>query len=140
VSLNVSFSRVYQFSAAHRLHSLLLNDKENIEVYDKCNNFYGHGHDYTVEVTIKGEVDPLTGMIMPLPKLDSAVNDLLKMLDHKHLNFEVPYFKDHISTGEIIIQYIWDELNKRIPDNKLYHIKLWETNNNFFELGKEPAS
>ena len=140
MSLNVSFSRVYQFSAAHRLHSQLLSDKENVEVYDKCNNLYGHGHDYTVEVTIKGEVDPLTGMIMPLPKLDQAVNDLLKTLDHKHLNFEVPFFKDHISTGEIIIQYIWDELDQRIPDNKLYYLKLWETNNNFFELGKESAS
>ncbi|MGD9486617.1 MAG: 6-carboxytetrahydropterin synthase [Calditrichaceae bacterium] len=133
----VSLSRSYIFSAAHRLHSSVLSESENIDVYDKCNNFNGHGHDYTLEVTVAGKPNPNTGMIIPLPLLDDSVNSLLKQMDHRHLDMEVGYFNTHISTGEIIIQYLWKELERRIPDGKLYHLKLWETNNNYFEIGKE---
>lgn len=133
----IQLTRKYSFSAAHRLYSDTLSRQENQQVYDKCNNYYGHGHDYFVEVTVVGELDPDTGMIISLQKLDHIVNEFLNTMEHKHLDLEVAYFKNVISTGENIVQYLWNELEQRIPDHKLFHIRLWETNNNYFDIGKE---
>jgi len=137
MSVHISLSRVYFFSSAHRLNSPKLSEAENVEIYDKCNNIHGHGHDYKVEVTVKGLPDNDTGMIISLSKLDSIVDSLIKKLDHKHLDYEVVYFRENLSTGEVIVQFIWEELNRKIPDGLLYHLKLWETNNNYFEIGEE---
>ncbi len=130
----ISLTRKYSFSAAHRLHSDTLSEQDNQRIYDKCNNYYGHGHDYFVEITVAGKPDPETGMIISLPKLDQIINDFLVTMEHKHLDLEVPYFKNVISTGENIVQYLWNELDQRIPDQKLFHIRLWETNNNYFDI------
>ena len=138
--MKVSLSKVYQFSAAHRLNSDALNAQRNVDIYEKCNNLNGHGHDYTLEVTLSGNPDPKTGMILPLPEFDKAVEKVLAQLDHKHINLEVDFFKKNISTAEIIIQYLWDEIEKVIPGDLLYHLKLWETYNNYFEYGKEQFS
>jgi len=134
--LRVSFSRVYVFSASHRLHSETLSDGENESVYDKCNNLHGHGHDYKLEVAVSGEPDQQTGMIIPMPELDEKVSKVLDRLDYKHLDKEVDYFKKIPSTGENIILYLWNELVKEIGGSRLHHLKLWETNNNSFEIGK----
>jgi len=133
----ISLTRIFSFSAAHRLHSESLSEQDNKRIFDKCNNLYGHGHDYYVEVTIEGEVDKETGMLIPLPEFDSAVTEFLAGLEHKHLDREVPWFKDKISTGENIVQYLWTELDKRLSSGKLFHIRLWETNNNYFDIGKD---
>jgi 6-pyruvoyltetrahydropterin/6-carboxytetrahydropterin synthase len=133
----MTFNRVYQFTSAHRLHSQNLSDAENVQVYDKCNNYNGHGHDYTVEVAVQGLPDETTGMIIPLEEFDQKVKIVLDKLNYKHLNIEVNYFKDNLSTGEIIIQYLWNELSAALPEKMLYHLKLWETNNNYFELGAQ---
>lgn len=133
----MTLTRRYEFSAAHRLHSMDLTASENIEVYDKCNNINGHGHDYRLEVSIKGEPDPQTGMIVSLNELDGKVQDVLEQLDYKHLNAEVAFFKNNLSTGEIIIRFLWQELNASFDGNRLYQLRLWETNNNYFELGIE---
>jgi 6-pyruvoyltetrahydropterin/6-carboxytetrahydropterin synthase len=138
-NMNVSLTRKYMFSAAHRLDSPFLDSAKNVEIYDKCNNINGHGHDYTLEVTITGKPDKLTGMILPLPEFDQTVKSVIKKIEHKHLNKEVDYFLNKISTAEYIIQYLWDELDKSLPQKVLYHIKLWETNNNYFEFGKETS-
>lgn len=135
--MNVSLSRIYIFSAAHRLNSGMLDDKQNVNIYDKCNNLNGHGHDYRLEVTLKGEPHPQTGMILPLPEMDKQVESVIAQIDHKHLDKEVDFFKDKISTAEIIIQFLWQKLAEKFPKDMLYHIKLWETNNNYFEFGKE---
>ncbi len=134
MSLKVSFSRVYRFSAAHRLHSDKLDARKNIQVYDKCNNYNGHGHDYTVEVSISGRPDPLTGMIIPLEEFDRKAGAILSELDYRHLDREVPYFKDHLSTGEVIIQYLWDRFSEKFQGYTISHLKVWETNNNYFEI------
>ncbi len=133
----ISLTRIYSFSAAHRLNSTILSDEENKQIFDKCNNYYGHGHDYSVEVTLRGKPNPATGMIIPLPEFDTVVTEFLATLEHKHLDMEVPYFKDKISTGENIVQYLWNELEQRLPSGKLFHIRLWETNNNYFDIGKD---
>lgn len=129
-----TFNRVYQFSAAHRLHNPLLSTRANQEIYDKCNNSHGHGHDYKLEVTIMGEIDSESGMIIQLEEFDAKVNSVLKTLDHHHLDMEIAFFKNHVSTGEIIIQFLWQKLNKRLPSGMLFKLKLWETNNNYFEI------
>lgn len=135
--LKVSFSRIYRFSAAHRLHSRTLNEKKNLDVFDKCNNINGHGHDYSLEVTLQAQPDMQTGMIYPMDRFDEIVASVLKELDHRHLDKEVPFFREHISTGEVIIGYLWKEIDSRLPGGMLFHLKLWETNNNYFELEKE---
>lgn len=134
---HISFSRVYTFSAAHRLHSAAFGEQENKLIYDKCNNLYGHGHDYHLEITVTGEPDKESGMIIPLQELDCKAEAVLKTLQYRHLDKEVAYFNSIPSTGENIIQYLWQELEREIGQTLLYHLKLWETNNNYFEMGKE---
>jgi len=135
--MNITLTQKYQFSAAHRLHSDFLNADQNIQLYEKCNNWNGHGHDYTLYVSVKGQPHPLTGMIIPLEQFDSIVKKTLDKLDYKHLDKEVDIFKDDISTSENIIQFLWKSLEKDLKNVELFHLKLWETNNNYFELGGE---
>ncbi len=136
MALNVYLSKTYTFSAAHRLHVPEKDPDFNWQVYDKCNNINGHGHDYYLEITVRGPVDPQTGMVMHLAELDSAVNAVLTQLDHRHLDREIDFFKKHRSTGEEIIQYLWQNLHRYLG-NRLFKIKLWETNNNYFELERK---
>jgi 6-pyruvoyltetrahydropterin/6-carboxytetrahydropterin synthase len=135
--MNISLSRTYNFSAAHRLNSPDLDELQNVDIYDKCNNINGHGHDYTLIITLKGTPHKDTGMIIPLPEFDKIAQEVIELMDYKHLDKEVDFFKVHISTAENIIQFLWTELESRLPTDSLYYIKLWETNNNYFELGKE---
>jgi 6-pyruvoyltetrahydropterin/6-carboxytetrahydropterin synthase len=91
----VYLSRIETFSAAHRLHSPFLSIEENEKLYGKCNNPNGHGHNYKVEVIVKGEVNPLTGMVMNLEDLKKCIKiAVMDILDHKNLDHDVPYFKD----------------------------------------------
>ena len=135
--MNITLTQKYQFSSAHRLNSEFLDKEQNIELYDKCNNVNGHGHDYTLYVSLKGEPNPQTGMIISLERFDAIVKNTLDKLDFKHLDKEVDYFKNEISTSENIIQFLWDSIEKDLKEAELFHLKLWETNNNYFELGGE---
>ena len=132
----MTLNRIYEFSSAHRLHTDTLSNKDNIEIYDKCNNYNGHGHDYRLEVSIIGIPDKKTGMILELNEFDARVDNVIKILDYKHLDNEVEFFKTNLSSGEVIIQYLWQELENQFPKKMLYHLKLWETNNNYFECGR----
>jgi 6-pyruvoyltetrahydropterin/6-carboxytetrahydropterin synthase len=132
----LTLNRVYWFSAAHRLHAPGLTENDNKSVYDKCNNPMGHGHDYKLEVALKGKPDTETGMLISLDRFDAIVRSVLDTMDHRHLDKEVAYFKNHTSTGENIVAYIWQKLASRFPDTMLFHLKLWETNNNYFEYVK----
>jgi len=136
MKLQYSLTRIHEFSAAHRLHSPALNTAGNREIYDKCNNENGHGHDYTLEITISGQPDPLSGMILPLSEFDAVVSYVLEDLNYRHLNEEIAYFKNHIPTGEEIIRFLWKRLAPALPEGMLTHLKLWETNNNYFEFGR----
>ncbi|XP_072339185.1 6-pyruvoyl tetrahydrobiopterin synthase isoform X2 [Scyliorhinus torazame] len=89
----VMVTRVESFSAAHQLHSNCLNAEENKRIYGKCNNPNGHGHNYKVEVTVRGEVNPLTGMVINITELKEHMQEaIIKPLDHKNLDKDVPYF------------------------------------------------
>ena len=135
--MKTTLNRIYRFSSSHRLQVDSMSEGKNLEIYDKCNNFHGHGHDYTLEVAVCAEPDKKTGMILPLEEFDAGVAKILKKLDYHNLDKQVDFFRSHVSTGENIIGYLWAELNNAFPPNQLYHLKLWETNNNYFELGKE---
>ena len=82
------------FSATHRLHNPDLSDIENEEIYDKCNNYHGHGHNYTLEVVVAGKVDPKTGYVIDLKRLkDIIIENIIDNVDHKHLNYDVDFLK-----------------------------------------------
>lgn len=125
-------TRIVSFSASHRLHSYQLTDEENHVTYGKCNNPAGHGHNYKLEVTICGQVDPKTGMVINLSELQTIIQDkVLSLLDHKNIDQDVEYFVANrlVSTTENVANFIWKELCEALPHN-LYEIKLWETEKN----------
>src|ERR1700733_11287263 len=101
--MKVTLTRRYSFSASHRLHSDQMSEAENQTLYGKCNNPYGHGHNYVVEVTLAGPVDPATGMIANLVDLDAYVSSrVIEPFDHTYLNKDVPAFRDRVPTTELL--------------------------------------
>ena len=128
-----SLTKTFGFSAAHRLHSAALSAEENRAVFGKCNNLHGHGHNYELEVTVRGAIDPRTGMIMDLGVLMQTVQDaVIERFDHKHLNEDTAEFRTLNPTGENIVKVIWDLLKPRLGAS-LTRVGLWETPKNFFE-------
>ncbi|XP_026133147.1 6-pyruvoyl tetrahydrobiopterin synthase [Carassius auratus] len=124
-------TRVQSFSACHRLHSKSLSDEENKRIFGKCNNPNGHGHNYTVEVTVRGKIDRNTGMVMNLTDLKDNIEEaIMKPLDHKNLDLDVPYFADVVSTTENLAVFIWESMVKLLPPDSLYEIKIYETDKN----------
>jgi 6-pyruvoyl tetrahydropterin synthase, putative len=135
----VTMTRLYIFSAAHRLYNPQLSDEENRAIYGKCANPYGHGHDYRLEITVRGVPDPITGMVMNLTELDTLVQaEVLRHLDHKYLNEETPPF-DHIPpTSENLVAFIVERLTPHLQGNaRLYRVRLWETPRSYFEWQAE---
>ena len=127
----VYLTRHFHFSAAHRLHSELLSDEENERVYGLCNNPNGHGHNYDLEVTVKGEPDPVTGMVIDLKELKDIVEkELIVNVDHKHLNHDVDFMRGLVPTAENIAIVFWNRLKGKLPKGELYEIKLYETPRN----------
>lgn len=127
----VSVKRIETFSAAHRLYNAKFSDEKNMEIFGKCGNKNGHGHNYTVEVTLEGPVDQDTGMVMNLVAVKEYLQDILKKVDHKNLDVEVEYFKNIVSSAENIAVYIWEKMAEKLPDTSLLkEVKLHETNKN----------
>lgn len=132
-ALKIELGRRYRFSASHRLHSAHLTEEENCRVFGKCNNPYGHGHNYIVEVTVSGDVDPATGMIANLADLDAFVErKMLDEFDLKSLNEDVPAFRDTVPTTENLCIEIFQRLQS-FPSAKLERIRIEETGKNSFE-------
>lgn len=120
------------FSAAHRLFNPKLSEKENWEIYGKCSNPHGHGHYYTVEITIKGEIDEKTGMVINIDELEDVVKrEIIDKVDHKNLNLDVDFLKDTIPTMENLAKIFWGILKDKIPKGELYKIKIYESGSNF---------
>jgi 6-pyruvoyltetrahydropterin/6-carboxytetrahydropterin synthase len=134
----VYVTRRAQFSASHRLYNPAFSDEENNRIYDKCNNPSGHGHNYELEVTIAGEPDPETGMVIDLKILKKIINEhVIEKLDHKHLNIDVEFMYGVIPTAENIAKKIWEVLKPQIPSGKLYSLRLYETANNYVDYKGE---
>jgi 6-pyruvoyltetrahydropterin/6-carboxytetrahydropterin synthase len=137
----IALTRRYHFSASHRLHSPALSDTENARVFGKCNNPFGHGHNYVLEVTVAGEPDPASGLIMPLPALDRFVTDkILRLFAHRNLNLDVRQFARLIPTTENLALVIGDLLEEYWPDQfphspaRLLRVHIQETDRNGFEV------
>jgi 6-pyruvoyltetrahydropterin/6-carboxytetrahydropterin synthase len=136
----VYVTRKAHFSAAHRLYNPTFSQERNEAVFDKCNNTMGHGHNYTVEVTVAGLPDTLTGYVIDLKKLAALMDELIiDRVDHKHLNFDVPELRGIIPTAENIAIVFWQILEPKISDGKLHSIKVFESDNNFVEYRGEPV-
>ena len=125
------------FSAAHRLARPDLSFEKNCEIYGKCARPNGHGHNYHLEVTIKGEIDPQTGMLADLVAFETAIEDrVVEPFDHTFLNKDIPYFEKVVPTAENIAVHIRDLLENPIRDigAQLYKVKLIESPNNSCEV------
>lgn len=125
------------FSAAHRLARPDLSYEENCQIYGKCARPHGHGHNYHLEVTVKGEIDPRTGMIVDLVALEKAIDDhVTEPFDHTFLNKDIPYFAEVVPTAENIAVHIRDLLQQPIRElgAKLHRVKLIESPNNSCEV------
>ena len=127
----VYLTRRATFSASHRLWSENLTEAENYTVYEKCANPNGHGHNYVLEVTVRGEPDPQTGMVMNLTELKKVMNEqVIDWVDHKHLNYDVLWLEGSIPTTEVLAIKFWERLEVAFPRGLLYEVKLYETENN----------
>lgn len=131
--LKIELGRRYRFAASHRLHSDGLSQKENWRIYGKCNNPYGHGHNYVVEVHVSGPVDPATGMIANLEELDEFVErEVIEAFDHRSFNEDVEAFREQVPTTENVCIEIFRRL-KAFPMARLERVRVEETSNNSFE-------
>jgi len=142
----VYLTRRYRFSAGHRLHNDVLSAEENRRVYGKCNNPNGHGHNYLLEVTVAGPVDPATGMVFDLVVLDGIVHaQVLDKFDHRNLNLDVENFRTRVPTSENLCLEIYHLLRHPIEHGaagqraRLDRVGLEETSLNYFECVGEPA-
>lgn len=126
------------FSAAHRLFKQGLSDEENFKIFGKCSHPNWHGHNYTLEVVIAGEPDSDTGYVIDINILKRLIHEhVLAHVDHKNLNIDVHFMHGIMPSGENIAKGIWDQLWDKLPSGKLHSVKLYETENNYFEYRGE---
>jgi 6-pyruvoyltetrahydropterin/6-carboxytetrahydropterin synthase len=127
----VYITRKATFSAAHRLHNPQLSDEENQRLYGLCNNPMGHGHNYTVEITVAGEPDPRDGMVIDLGVLGDLIDEvLIKKVDHKFLNYQVDFLQGVIPTAENLARRFWEVLHDKLPRGTLYEVRVHESEHN----------
>lgn len=132
----VYLTRRERFSSAHRLFSPAFSDEKNEEIYGQCSNPNWHGHNYILWVTIRGQVNPETGVVINLKDLSKIIKSkVTNKLDHKNLNVEVDFLRDKIISTEVLAIGIWNQLKEEIntAGAELFKIKLEETENNFVE-------
>ena len=128
----VFLTRKIEFSAAHRYDNPAFSPEENRRVFGKCNNEHGHGHNYTLEVTVAGEPNAVTGMVMDLKDLkDLLEREIMQRMDHRNLNVEVPELAGKIPTCENIALVIWNLLEPKIPAGRLHRVRLYESDDLF---------
>jgi 6-pyruvoyltetrahydropterin/6-carboxytetrahydropterin synthase len=143
----LKLTRRYRFSSSHRLHSPVLSEDDNRRVYGKCNNPYGHGHDYLLEVTVEGEPDPVTGRMFPLALLDALVGRVvLDPMDRRDLNSEIDEFAALVPTTENLAVVVARRISEAWPHAlpgvaaKFDKIRIHETKNNIFQISAaDPA-
>ncbi len=123
----VYLTRKSEFSAAHHYHNPEFSAEENRRIFGKCNNANGHGHNYTLEVTVKGKVDPETGFVINLVDLKEILNrEVMEVFDHRHLNREVPEFAKQIPTTENIAIAIWNRISTKLQNAEMHRVRVYE--------------
>jgi 6-pyruvoyltetrahydropterin/6-carboxytetrahydropterin synthase len=140
----ISVTRLYRFSASHRLHLESLSEEDNDRLYGKCNNPYGHGHDYVLEVTCAGAVDEASGLVVPIAQLDRLVHEkVLRLVASRNINLDVPHFAALVPTTENLATVIVSELLRSWSEfiqsgAKLTRVHVQETDRNGFEVMLAP--
>lgn len=130
----VTVTRLLRFNAAHRVHNPALSDEENIRLFGKCNNPNWHGHNYTLEVSVTGEPDPVTGYVVDLGIVKKIVErEYVDLVDHKNFNLDVPFMSGTNPTTENIIVACWRRLEPALLPARLTRLRLWETENNYVD-------
>jgi 6-pyruvoyltetrahydropterin/6-carboxytetrahydropterin synthase len=128
------------FSAAHRLHNPDRDADWNKRTYDKCDNPAGHGHNYAIEVSVKGKIDPETGMVIDLKKLKDIMRErVVDRVDHTNLNEDVDFLRGVIPTAENLACAFWQQLAPAISEGELYEVVLQETERNSVRYRGEDA-
>lgn len=133
----VRVTRRVHFCAAHRLHNPALGEEENERVYGLCNSPNWHGHNYELDVTVEGEIDPTTGYVLDLKLLRDTAEAVVRDLDHRNLNLDVPWLEGVLPSSENLVVAIWQRLAPRIPAGRLVRLVLWETPRNSAEYTGE---
>jgi 6-pyruvoyltetrahydropterin/6-carboxytetrahydropterin synthase len=134
----VYLTRKIEFAASHLYHNPGLSAEENRRIFGKCNNPHGHGHNYTLEVTIAGEPDPVTGMVLDLKDLKEILErEVMQRMDHRFLNYEVAELKGQIPTCENVARVIWNLLEPKIPQGRLYRVRLYESADLFADCSRD---
>lgn len=124
----VLLTQQFEFAASHRLHCPEFSNEQNVRIFGKCNNPNGHGHNYLVEITVRGKPDAETGQVLPLPHFERVVKErVIDRLDHKHLNSDAPEFRQVNPTVENIARVIWGMLAAHVGPAELHIVKVWET-------------
>lgn len=136
----ILLTRKAEFAAAHFYWNSAWSEEENRRVFGKCANRHGHGHNYTLEVTVKGETDPLTGFVVDLKDLKEIMErEVVAVYDHRHLNHEVPEFQTMQPTTENIAIAIWRRLDGKIPHAALQRVRVYEAPDLFADFYGEGA-
>lgn len=136
----ILLTRKADFSAAHFYWNDAWSEEENLRVFGKCSNRQSHGHNYTLEVTVAGEIDPVTGFVVDLKHLkDVLEREVVSVYDHRHLNFEVPEFAHAQPTAENIAVAIWRRLADKVAPAKLHRIRVYEMPDLFADFYGEGA-
>ena len=131
---HVTVTRRLMFNAAHRVHNPALSDEENVRLFGKCNNANWHGHNYTLDVSVRGPIDERTGYVLDLGVLKTLAEErAVDKIDHKNFNLDVDFMRGVNPTSENIIVAIWRELEPAIHPASLVRLVLWETANNYVE-------
>jgi 6-pyruvoyltetrahydropterin/6-carboxytetrahydropterin synthase len=131
----IYLSRKAEFSASHYYHNPEFTPEENLRVFGKCNNPNGHGHNYLLEVTVKGEVDPRSGFVVDLKQLKETMHrEVLDAMDHRFLNKEVPEFATLIPTTENLAIAIWNRMAANMQTAKLHRVRVYETQDLFVDF------
>jgi 6-pyruvoyltetrahydropterin/6-carboxytetrahydropterin synthase len=126
--------RRLHFNAAHRLHNPARSEAWNRETFGPCNHPNYHGHNYELEVMVEGEIDPETGYVLDVGVLKQVVGErVVRVLDHRNLNLDVPWFRDRIPSAEQIAVFVWEQLRDHLPRGRLRRIRLWENPRNYVE-------
>ena len=131
---SVLLTKRIEFSASHRYHNDAWDAARNRAVFGTCNNAPGHGHNYLLDVTVSGEVDRHTGMVVNLFDLKRVLQEVLEDFDHNHLNLDTPYFKDAIPTTENIARVLWQRLETQKDIGRLQAIRLYEDEDLFADV------
>ena len=127
----ILLTRKADFAAAHFYWNEKWSPEENARVFGKCANRNGHGHNYTLEVTVAGEVDPMTGFVVDLKKLKDVMHtEVVDVYDHRHLNLEIPEFRQRMPTAENLAISVWERLEQpvlsQLPGAKLHRVRVYE--------------